>query len=238
LVRLRTSDDVIGELGPIRGAGLGRKLNIPRARTPPNATSPIPITRDGRAEGTAMGNTNYVGRVGALAIALGIGAGLAGTPWVAGASPSTAARGQNLSVAANDQTRVQKGTARATAAGTGSVAIVIGSGSSAFAGNGDNNRAFVFGDNSEALAGNGDGNKAIVVGDFSHATAGIGNNNFARVVGNFSTATAHLGNNNTAEVFGDGSTAEAGLGANNTATANGDSKHAVAQGNNQTDTDP
>ncbi|WP_101947729.1 beta-propeller fold lactonase family protein [Mycobacterium sp. 3519A] len=36
-----------------------------------------------------MGNAKYVGRVGALAVALGIGAAVAATPWVAVAEPST-----------------------------------------------------------------------------------------------------------------------------------------------------
>ena len=35
-----------------------------------------------------MGQTNYIGRVGALAVALGIGVGLVATPWVASAKPS------------------------------------------------------------------------------------------------------------------------------------------------------
>lgn len=35
-----------------------------------------------------MGYARYIGRIGALAVALGIGAGLAATPWVASAKPS------------------------------------------------------------------------------------------------------------------------------------------------------
>ena len=34
-----------------------------------------------------MGNANNIGRVGALAVALGIGVGLAATPWAASAKP-------------------------------------------------------------------------------------------------------------------------------------------------------
>ena len=37
-----------------------------------------------------MGQANYIGRVGALAVALGIGVGLVATPWVASAKPSKA----------------------------------------------------------------------------------------------------------------------------------------------------
>ena len=37
---------------------------------------------------TKMGHARYVGRVGALAVALGIGAGLFATPFVASAKPS------------------------------------------------------------------------------------------------------------------------------------------------------
>src|SRR5262249_48103497 len=35
-----------------------------------------------------MRNANYIGRVGALAVALGIGVGLIATPWVAAAKPA------------------------------------------------------------------------------------------------------------------------------------------------------
>jgi hypothetical protein len=73
----------------------------------------------GPAGGITMGYAKYVGRIGALAIALGVGAGLAATPWVASAEP-------NVSVSANGETRVDKGTADSSADGTGSVAIAHG----------------------------------------------------------------------------------------------------------------
>ena len=59
-----------------------------------------------------MSNANNIGRIGALAVALGIGAGLAATPWAASAEPGNGqGNGQNMSVSTNGEVRVQKGTA-------------------------------------------------------------------------------------------------------------------------------
>ena len=57
-----------------------------------------------------MGNARYIGRIGSLAVALGIGAGLAATPWAASAKPSDSDSaksppGQNVSISVNGVVR-------------------------------------------------------------------------------------------------------------------------------------
>src|SRR6185312_8698461 len=51
-------------------------------------------------EGTTMGTAKYIGRVGALAVALGVGAAIANTPGVALADPSDS--GSTSSPSASD----------------------------------------------------------------------------------------------------------------------------------------
>lgn len=102
-----------------------------------------------------MGHTNHVGRVGGLAVALGIGAALVSAPWsvgVAAASPNTLhanssadtnnTKEQNMAISTNGQGRVQKGSAVAFSSGPGSVADAKGSNTLASA-NGDFNHAKV-----------------------------------------------------------------------------------------------
>ena len=43
-----------------------------------------------------MGYAKFIGRIGALAVALGVGAGLAATPWAASAKPSDADSSERL----------------------------------------------------------------------------------------------------------------------------------------------
>jgi hypothetical protein len=83
---------------------------------------------------------------------------------MASAKPSDPGSGPNVSVSANGDQRVQKGTATSTADGTGSVAIsrVHGDNSQATACDGDNNTATVTGDGLTAIAGPGQGNTVIV----------------------------------------------------------------------------
>jgi hypothetical protein len=130
-----------------------------------------------------MGSGKYIGRVGALAVALGIGAGLAAAPWAAYAKPSesdsssaNASGGRaSISVSTNGVVRHDSDptdtTVATTQEGTHSVAIARGDDSTATATGGDYNRAFVNGDNSTAEAGTtqlggtgGSRNTARVVG--------------------------------------------------------------------------
>ena len=59
-----------------------------------------------------MGDVRFIGRVGALAFALGIGAGLAATPWVASAQPSES----GLSSSSQDATPAGTGTVKGSSA--------------------------------------------------------------------------------------------------------------------------
>src|SRR4051812_41504252 len=130
-----------------------------------------------------MRYAKYIGRVGALAVALGIGAAVVAMPWVASAAP-------NVSVSANGETRVEKGTATSSADGKGSVAIAHGANSYAEASGGDHNKALVNGDNSRAFAQFGNNNTATVKGDGGTAVAGFGDNNTTTVDGFASNAFA------------------------------------------------
>ena len=98
-----------------------------------------------------MRYSRYIGRVGALAVALGIGAGLAAAPWVASAAPSDRSHA-DVSVTTNGVQRVQIGDARSSADGDGThlLAIAHGAGSSA-AVSGDFNKAIANGDNTTAI---------------------------------------------------------------------------------------
>ena len=58
------------------------------------------------AKYTAAGYARYIGRVGALAVALGIGVGLAATPWAASAKPADQAPRRRI-MAANPVHRVR-----------------------------------------------------------------------------------------------------------------------------------
>jgi len=75
-----------------------------------------------------MGYASYVGRIGALAIALGVGAGLAATPLAAFADPGNGqGNGQNMAISKDGDTKVQKGSAQAdTTPGEGSTARATG----------------------------------------------------------------------------------------------------------------
>ena len=89
---------------------------------------------------------------------------------MASAKPSDPGSGPDVSVSANGDQRVQKGTATSTADGTGSVAISRV--------HGDNSQATaVHGDNTATVAGDGDNNTATVTGDGLTAIAGPGQGN-------------------------------------------------------------
>jgi hypothetical protein len=205
-----------------------------------------------------MDNAKVIGRVGALAVALGIGAGMAATPWVATAKPASSdtsnasvsktAPGQNMSVATNGVVRVQKGTATAESAGQGSVAIAKGVNATAIAGTtecGDrctvapsHNKAMAIGTGADAtISGGGSYNTAIANGTQSTANVDSGSNNTAIAKGTLAYASAGAGDNNTAIRIGDGGQAFALAGDNNTAVAVGDHSGATAAvGNNNTAT--
>src|SRR6478609_2269175 len=110
----------------------------------------VVVIKTGEEGETTVGDARYIGRVGGLAVALGIGAGLAATPWAASAEPGNGqGNGQNMSISKNGDVKVQKGTAHAlTTAGEGSTAKVKGENSTADAQSCTNCTAVVNGDNS------------------------------------------------------------------------------------------
>ncbi|HKH53231.1 MAG TPA: hypothetical protein VKA77_15885, partial [Mycobacterium sp.] len=174
-----------------------------------------------------MRYARYIGRVGGLAVALGIGAGLAAMPWVASADCTTLICVNpphpppvihplptlpNISVSTNGVQRIDRGTAEADSEGTGSRAIARGDQSTAIA-YGDHNTAIANGAGSTATATDGTYNTAKVNGIGSTATATEGDYNTATVTGNASDALAGHGSQNTATITGDDfSVASAGLG--------------------------
>jgi hypothetical protein len=107
------------------------------------------------AEGSLaeMGSAKAVGRVGVLAVALGIGTGLAtmmGTP-VARADSALDNLRPNISVSAGGTTVIHSGSATATTSGKQSLAIAVGKNSSATA-TGAHSGAVVIGNGSTASA--------------------------------------------------------------------------------------
>jgi hypothetical protein len=187
-----------------------------------------------------MKRTRALGRLGMLAVGLGISGALASIPAIATADSSDwlaaldgslgglAAPADSLdslfpdldvAISYNGATLFQEGSASASSgtAGSDNFAIAYGAGSSATA-TGSGNYAAVYGGDSSAVAG-GSGsssNSAFVLGDDSSATAGGLNSS-----------------GNVAAVYGEGSTASAGgygdhAGTLNIAGVVGDHGHALA----------
>jgi hypothetical protein len=206
-----------------------------------------------------------IGRLGGLALGLGIGAAVAATPGVASADPSIDPFSSidqllgGLAVPAADPAQAldiqvsisgldlfpTAGNTAIADAGPGSIAIAIGAGSFADTGTfGD--VAFADGANStaETLGLVGGLDSALVFGANSTAEAGglIGSLDSALVFGANSTAVAGglAGGLDSALVFGANSTAEAGNPAGSSgffdlAAAFGDMLHAIANGSGMID---
>lgn len=158
-----------------------------------------------------------VGRIGAAALALGIGGGLSafGGAATAHAAPQQQHTGPNVSVSVNG-VGFSSGSAHATSS-IGSAAVAIGANSSASATNGVLNRAIVIGQNSSATVKNGNLNSAVVIGDGNTVTVANGNGNSAYVRGNGNgTVFVGGGNGNRATIIGDQNSAVAGCFAANT----------------------
>jgi hypothetical protein len=180
-----------------------------------------------------MRHAKAIGRLGGLAIGLGIGAAMAATPGVASADPLPPFDPTNFAISFDGFTLFQTGTATATS-GMGDFAIADGANSSAQAEGGFGDFASADGANSIAVAGetltNNTGNNfdfASVYGTSSLAGAGTGGSfDSASVVGNNSIAETGFGIENTpanfanfdsASVFGDHSDAQAIFGSNDLA---------------------
>ena len=157
-----------------------------------------------------MSHAKVIGRLGMLAVGLGIGAAMAALPGIAAADsnaldaaafdpsaliadPAPAVSGLNLAISIDGHTLLQDGTASASS-GTDDIAIAYGSGSYADAGSkiepGTGDYAFADGTNSSAYAGSGNGDTAEAVGSGSFAGSGSGNGDTADADGAGTTAEA------------------------------------------------
>jgi hypothetical protein len=180
-----------------------------------------------------MRHANRIGRVGMLAVGLGIGAALAATPWVASADPLPPFDPNDFAISIDGFTLFQTGTATATS-GTGDFAIADGANSSASAEGGFGDFASADGTSSIAVAGDPTANAAGSNFDFASAdgTSSIAEAGFrgsfdsATVIGNHSAANTGFGVFNhptnfadfdSASVLGDNSQANADAGSNDLA---------------------
>ena len=148
-------------------------------------------------------SAKHVGRIGALAVALGIGGALTalgGSP-VAHADNEIRTPGPSVGISVGGL-GINSGSATAKSNGFGSVAVAVGKNSSATATNGLINRAVVVGNGSSATATNGNNNRATTLGKGSVTRAGEGNGNSASALGNRNDIRVSRGNRNKAAVTG------------------------------------
>lgn len=159
----------------------------------------------------ATATARYVGRVGTLAVAVGIGGAVAstlGTP-TAQADSAVDKLTPNVSVSAGG-VGFSSGTARAKTTAGPNLAVAVGKNAKAEASNGVGNTAIVVGDRSTGTATNGNHNTVVVHGNDNTAFAGNGNGNTVRVKGNGNTVLASGGDNNKTTVKGDTNIAASG----------------------------
>lgn len=125
-----------------------------------------------------MDSVRRIGRVGGLAVALGTGAWLASTPWVAAADPGS---GLNIDISYDGHDLFQMGDATATSA-NGSWAIAYGDGATADAGTYTNPNGILTPGTGDFAFANGDHSTAIATGaDYSSATASDGRSAYSGI---------------------------------------------------------
>jgi hypothetical protein len=145
-----------------------------------------------------------IGRLGMLAVGLGIGAAVTSTPGVASAED------MQISIDGFDLFPTAGNTATATS-GMGDIAIAIGNGADATATGGIFDSAFADGDLGTVVANNGNLDSALVDGTNSDAAAGQGNLDTATLFGNDSGASAVSGDDNLVYVVDTGSTGDGAI---------------------------
>jgi hypothetical protein len=186
-----------------------------------------------------MSHAKVIGRLGMLAVGLGIGAAMAALPGIAAADsnaldaaafdpsaliadPAPAISGLNLAISVDGVSLFQSGTASASS-GTDDIAIAYGSGSYADAGGtsepGTGDYAFADGTDSSAYAGSGIADTAQAFGSGSFAGSGSGNGDTAYADGAGTTAESGgtqtggvvdiAGNNDYASAVGTNDVADA-----------------------------
>jgi hypothetical protein len=173
-----------------------------------------------------MNRAKTIGRLGMLAVGLGIGAAVAATSSIAAADstavdptafdpsaliadPVPAASGLDVAISIDGHTLFQEGTAYASS-GTDDIAIAYGADSDAEAGDtespGTGDFAFADGPGSYADSGIGDYDSATAIGSGSEAIAGSGDGDSAFADGTDTTAVAGgeftSGTPNTLDVAG------------------------------------
>ncbi len=176
-----------------------------------------------------MRNAKAIGRLGGLAVGLGIGATLVATAGVASADPLPPFDPNDFAISIDGFTLFQTGTATATS-GMGDFAIADGANSLAKAVGGFGDFASAEGTHAVAFAGDTAAGSnfdfASVVGNNSDASVRFGSFDLASVVGNDSGAGAGFGelnapanfaNFDSAFVLGDNSSVAANLGSHNLA---------------------
>jgi hypothetical protein len=154
--------------------------------------------------------SDCVGRVGALAVAFGIGGGLMATTGIATAQAAPQQHSApNVSVSVNG-VGFSSGSAKATSS-FGSVAVAIGANSTASTTNGVLNRAVAIGQNNTVDIDNGNLNRAVVIGDGNTVLVANGSRNSVFVRGNGNGFVfAGGGNDNRITINGDENSAVAG----------------------------
>ncbi len=173
-----------------------------------------------------MGQAKAMGRLGMLAIGLGVGAVLTATAGTASADPfsffpdpaaDVSTPGLDLAISYDGMSLVQQGNATATSGGLNDLAIAFGNDSVA--------KEFTTGVGSQFSTAVADGNGAS-------ATAGVGNFDNAFALGDGSSAGAEGGNFDSAYALGTDSNVLAGgiNSATNTITTEGDNNFALAIG--------
>ena len=154
-----------------------------------------------------------IGRLGLLAVGLGLGAALAAMPAVASADD------MQISIDGIDLFPTVGNTATAIS-GMGDMAIAIGNGAEAGAINGIFDSAFAFGTKALAFAGDGNFNSTSVVGEDDSGFSGgdpsgvLGSDDLTFILGNNDFAWAgaspvNPGDFDLAAIFGDGLTSSA-----------------------------
>jgi hypothetical protein len=166
-----------------------------------------------------MNRANAIGRLGMLAVGLGIGAAVAATSGIAAADstvvdpaaidpsaliadPAPAASGLDVAISIDGSTLFQEGTATAYS-GTDDIAIAYGSDAIATAGAGTGDYAFADGTDAQAYSGVGNEDSATAIGADSFAVAGTGNGDTALADGSGTGAIAGESNSGTVDVAGD-----------------------------------
>ncbi len=200
-----------------------------------------------------MERTKFLGRVGGIAVGLGIGSAMAAMPWMASADvigqltpdigsaidvlPFAAAAGStpDFAISYDGMSLLQEGTASATTVtGNFGLAIAYGDGSRAFD-NGMYGDSYANGTDSTSYIGGGTNNISIANGADSITNVN-GDNNFVDATGYQSNASAVFGNGNSVIADGAGSQSQVlgldGGGDNNLVSVFGANSLADTSGSN------